>query len=90
MDALQAGQVIYVDFDDTLFTRDTGTPNAPLIEALQAARRRGILVHLWTHADFAETINRVEIMRGYGLVFDDVHCGVKKGDLIIDNLAISP
>lgn len=87
---LEPGQVVYVDFHDTLFFIDTQTANVPLIEALKLAQFKGVKIHLWTHADFKEAVERVVQMRLHGLVFDDVHCAVSKGDLIIDNLAFRP
>ena len=86
--ALKAGQIIFVDYDDTLWLGNR--PNEMLIEALKQARNRGVLVYLWTAAPFYKTIERVDNMRKYGLMFDVVHCGIDKSDLIIDNLAVSP
>jgi hypothetical protein len=87
---LTAGQVVYVDYGDTLWDSVGQMPNIQLISALKEAKRRGILVHLWTHEGFAEAVKRVEVMEGYGLIFDDVHCGVPKANLIIDNLSVPP
>ena len=84
---LQSG-VIYVDYDDTLCIN--GNPNIPLINELRDAQKRGISVHLWTHAGFNEANHRADSMIQYGLTFDDVHCNVQKADLIIDNLAVCP
>ena len=88
--ALVMGQTVYVDYQDTLWLEAAQEPNMPLIEALKAAQARGVRVHLWTHEPFAETVRRVEVMKRYGLEFADVHCGVYKPDLLIDNLAVSP
>gem|GEM_PF-1722542 len=88
--ALNPGQIIYVDYDDTLIFHAAQEPNLPLINALKEARERGVLIYLWTHSDFYETSKRVEHMQNYGLIFDKVYCSAQKGDLIIDNLAVSP
>lgn len=85
---LKSGQTAFVDYDDTLWV--DGKPNKMLIESLIQAQNRGVSIHLWTHANFYETIIRVENMRKYGLRFDFVHCGIEKADLIIDNLAVTP
>ena len=90
LNALTMGQCAWVDYADTLWLEAAQEPNTSLIEALKAAQARGVRIEMWTHEPFAETVRRVEVMRGYDLEFADVHSGVDKPDLIIDNLAVSP
>ncbi|MCL1859089.1 MAG: hypothetical protein FWF92_07625 [Oscillospiraceae bacterium] len=87
---LQPRQVIFCDFDATLYFHEKDEPNTPLIEALIIAQKRGVFVCLWTSANRSETIKRVKYIREYGLEFDEVYYNIIKGDLIIDNLAINP
>ena len=68
-----------------------GCVNRELIDALIEARKRGILVCLWTGGDWEETVYGVELMKQYGLYFDDIFMNIlKPTGLIIDNLAVSP
>jgi hydroxymethylpyrimidine pyrophosphatase-like HAD family hydrolase len=90
IDNLKAGQVIYCDYHETLFNRYTNTLDIELVEALKEAQSKGIRIVLWTHNSFFNTVEIISYLKQFGLNFDEVKCGVEKGDLIIDNLAVNP
>ena len=88
--SLRPGQSIFCDLHETLYDRGSNKINTPLIDALRAAKKRGIALCLWTGGTFEETVHGVELMKQYNLHFDDVFCNVLKADLFIDNKAVAP
>ena len=80
---------MFVDLHGTLLYEDNSV-NMPLIAALIAARRRGVLVCLWTGGTFKEALRGAKLLAKHGLEFDEIFCNILKGTIIIDNTAYSP
>lgn len=88
--AVKPGETIYCDYHDTLFFVGTQQVNAPLVNALIEASARGVLIELWTGDRFNNTVGIVSYMKTLGLIFNNVHCGIEKPSLLIDDLAANP